>query len=153
MHKEHVHVRRDDIRTITIAAERTLDFRASRVVTAEVAVQFHVVLLAVHDNSVCLVMAQHQLAYIHAVAEAAVKQAGKHAALAAVVAIVFFKGSRVHLDEKKKERGSLNLIRIVLKISLQFRKVTRYIFLFVLTRNHSLGNHLYSSILTRVSSG
>lgn len=30
-------------------------------------------------------------------AEAAVKQAGKHAALAAVVAIVFFKGSRVHL--------------------------------------------------------
>lgn len=151
MHKEHVHVRRDDIRTITIAAERTLDFRASRVVTAEEAVQFHVVLLAVHDNAICLVMAQHQLAYIHAVAKAAVKYAGKHAALAAVVAIVFFKRIQVHLDEMKKRKrfAAFNSIRIVLKISFQFRKVHFSSF----SRRNSFGNHLYSSILTRVSPG
>lgn len=59
LHQVHIDVARGDARTISVAAEGVLDFRAPGVVTAEEAVQLHVVLLAVNDDAVRLVVAEH----------------------------------------------------------------------------------------------
>lgn len=99
LHEVHIDLAGDDTRAVSIAGEGALDFRASRVVAAEVAVQLHIVLLTVDDDAVGLVVAEHQLAHVGAMAEAAVEHARQHAALAAVVAIVPLHAPYVHLPD------------------------------------------------------
>lgn len=76
--------------------------------TAEEAIQFHVILVAVDDNAVGLVMTEHQFAHVRAMSEAAVEHPRQHAALAAVVAIVPFHARHVHLRTRDRiELGAI----------------------------------------------
>jgi len=100
VHQIHVDVAGDDARAVPVAGEGVLDFRAPGILAAEEAVQLHVILLAVDDDAVRLVVAEHQLAHVRAMPEAAVEHTRQHAALAAVVAVVSLHAAHVHLRNR-----------------------------------------------------
>lgn len=89
LHQINVDIAGGDVWAVSVTVEGALDLRASRVLTAEETVQLHIVLLAVDDDTVGLNMAEHQLAHVRTMPEAAVEHARQRAALAAVVAVIF----------------------------------------------------------------
>lgn len=97
LHQVNVDIAGGDVWTVSVTVEGTFDLRASGVLTAKEAVQLHVILLAVDDDTVGLDVAEHQLAHVRTVPEAAVEHARQCTAFAAVVAVVLFHAPHVCL--------------------------------------------------------